>query len=180
MKKVVILTLLALLSMATNAQGIYTKVTKYDKFDDVEWEKNIKTLISKNDSTIVIETKGSKPEEYRYKDIFPFAEHDGNRNKLVNIVADVWGYESQYIVFSEKNIEDFKKDYEENLEAEADSLSEDALKMKLGLMVMKQMKDLPTITFRTISRYQYSFEYKTDMVWIKFKDGSRIIYSKDY
>lgn len=107
MRKVAIITLLALLSMVVNAQGIYTKVTKYDKFDDVEWEKNIKTLISKSDSTIVIETKGSKPEEYRYKDIFPFAEHDGNRNKLVNIVADVWGYESQYIVFSEKNIEEF-------------------------------------------------------------------------
>ena len=178
MKKILTLTLLLMLSMAAQSQGIYTKVTKYDKFDDVEWEKNIKTLISKSDSTIVIETKGSKPEEYRYKDIFPLAEHDGNRDNLVNIVADVWGYESQYIVFSEKNIEEFKKDYEENLGAEADSLSEDALKMALGLMVIKQIKNLPTITFRTISRYDFTFEYKTDMVWIKFKDGSRIIYSK--
>ena len=180
MKKVVILTLLALLSMVANAQGIYTKVTKYDKFDDVEWEKNIKTLITKSDSTIVIETKGSKPEEYLYKDISPLAEHDGNRDNLVNIVADVWGYESQYIVFSEKNVEDLKKDYEENLGTEADSLSGEALKMKFVLTVVKNIKNLPTITFRTISRYQYHFEYKTDMVWIKFKDGSRIIYSKNY
>lgn len=47
-----------------SAQGIYTSVHKYDKFDDVVWEKEIKTLVTKTDSTIIIETKGTKPVEY--------------------------------------------------------------------------------------------------------------------
>ena len=61
MKKLIFSICFVLTSIVVNAQGIYTKVTKYDKFDDVEWEKTIKTLITKTDTTFVIETKGSKP-----------------------------------------------------------------------------------------------------------------------
>ncbi len=38
--------------------------------------------------------------------------------------------------------------------------------------------DAPTIVFRTISKFKHFFEYATDLVWIRFRDGSRIIYSK--
>lgn len=40
------------------------------------------------------------------------------------------------------------------------------------------MDDMPTITFRTVSYSQYSFEYETELAWIRFKDGSRVIYRK--
>ena len=38
--------------------------------------------------------------------------------------------------------------------------------------------DMPTITFRTISYSTYSFDYKTELAWIRYKDGSRLIYRK--
>ena len=46
-----------------------------------------------------------------------------------------------------------------------------------GKMILKVF-DAPTIVFRTISKFKHFFEYDTDLVWIRFRDGSRIIYSK--
>lgn len=46
-----------------------------------------------------------------------------------------------------------------------------------GEMTLKVL-DAPTIVFRTISKFKHFFEYDTDLVWIRFRDGSRIIYSK--
>ena len=49
--------------------------------------------------------------------------------------------------------------------------------MVKGRMISKSF-DAPTIVFRTISKFKHFFEYDTDLVWIRFRDGSRIIYSK--
>lgn len=46
MKKFITISLIAFWALAMSAQGIYTRVKKYDKFDDVIYEKTIKTLIS--------------------------------------------------------------------------------------------------------------------------------------
>lgn len=164
--------------VASFAQGIYTKVTKYDKFDDVEWSKTIKTLITKTDSTIVIETKGSKPETYKYTDNHLIATHVGSRDSLVNIVADIWGYYSEYIVYSEKDVEEMTPMINQIQSVSQDSVSLSNL-FDLSLKLLKRMEKCPVITFRTISRSRYSFEYFTDIVWIKLEDGSRIIYTKD-
>lgn len=46
MKKFLFISMLFVLTIASSAQGVYTKKTKYDKFDDVVWTQNVKTLIT--------------------------------------------------------------------------------------------------------------------------------------
>lgn len=179
MKKLIFSICFVLTSIVVNAQGIYTKVTKYDKFDDVEWEKTIKTLITKTDTTFVIETKGSKPKTYWYIDSPLFSAHEGSRDSLSNIVADVWGYESQYIVITEETIEEVRSEVQELIKYMPDSLVVNEKTNTLyGIVMLRMIDKLPTITVRTISKYRFTYEYDTDLVWIRFEDGSRIIYSK--
>lgn len=161
------------------AQGIYTKVTKYDKFDDVVSEKVIKTLITKTDTTFIVETKGQEPVEYRYIDNPFFSAHVGRRDSLVNIVADVYGYEDQYIAITEDVRNEVIAEVQKQIEDLPDSLVfEEKINMLAALKLMEKIDELPTITVRTISRYNFTYEYDTDLFWIKFKDGSRIIYTK--
>lgn len=180
MRKFFFLLLFAMYVCIANAQGIYTKVTKYDKFDDVEWTKNVKTLITQTDTAFIFETKGSAPEIYRYIDTELFAVHYGRRDSLTNLVADIWGYESQYITITDN----VKKEVSDEFVAEWNSLP-DSLKtennrsLTIALLLMRKADVLPTITVRTVSKYKFSYEYQTDLIWIKFEDGSRIIYEKD-
>lgn len=176
MKKLITVTLVLMCALTARAQTIYSSIEKYDKFDDVIWKKNIKTIISKSYSTIVVETKGQKPAEYEYLNEPLFATQTGSRDDLVNLVNDVYGYESSYCLFPKGTIE---KTYETIKSEIPDSLATEEMidaKVKLKLMVL--MDDMPTITFRTISCFQYSFEYRTELAWIRFTDGSRVIYRK--
>ena len=179
MKKLIFSICFVLTSIVVNAQGIYTKVTKYDKFDDVEWEKTIKTLITKTDTTFVIETKGSKPKTYRYIDSPFFSAHEGSRDSLSNIVSDVWGYESQYTVITDETMEEVRSEVQEMIKDMPDSLVvNDKINILSGIVMLRKIDKLPKITVRTISKYRFTYEYDTDLVWIRFEDGSRIIYSK--
>lgn len=179
MKKIFLTLVSVMFTFSGYAQGIYTKVTKYDKFDDIEWTKEIKTLITKTDTTFVIETKGSKPETYRYSDTPLMALHVGHRDSLANIVADIWGYESQYTAITEETIEEVRNAVQEQIKDLPDSsIFDEKIQMLFGLEMLERIDKLPTITFRTISKYHFTFEYDTDIVWIKFEDGSRIIYTR--
>ncbi len=159
-------------------QRLYNCAMKLDKFDDVVWKKQIKTLILKTDTTFIIETKGQKPVEYKYIDKWEWAEHLGSEDSLINIAKDVYGYESLYFVFKQEDIDEA---YDEVLEATkdlADSLKfESKMMMLLGLRLYEKRDKLPVIVYRTISKYKYMYEYDTDLFWIKFPDGSRVIYS---
>ncbi len=181
MKKVVFFILLALLSMSVNAQSTYTKVTKYDNYNNVEWEKSVKTVITKTDSTLTVETEGSTPTFY-YLDNQITASHSGRQDSLINLDTDVWGYESTYMIISEEKGEELKKDFVEYFKYEQDSLKMTEQKQReyerLTMKILGEMLSFPRITFRVISKSPNSFEYKTDMVWINFVDRSRIIYSK--
>lgn len=179
MKKFIVISLMFVIAIVSNAQGIYTKVTKYDKFDDVVSKRTVKTLITKTDSTIVIETKGQKAQTYKYVDNEYFAVHMGSRNNLENLVADIYGYESQYYAFSKKIVTDIKNQVSADFKSAPDSIkTKENFQTMIALKLLSELDKVPTITFRTISRFQYSFEYATDLVWIKFEDGSRIIYEK--
>ena len=176
MKKLIAVTIVLMCALTASAQCIYTSIDKYDKFDDVVWTKQIKTIISKSYSTIVVETKGQKPTEYEYLNEPLFVTQTGSREKLVNLVNDIYGYESSYCLFPKGTIE---KTYETIKSEIPDSLATEEMidaKVKLKLMVL--MDDMPTITFRTVSYSQYSFEYETELAWIRFTDGSRVIYRK--
>ncbi|MQN33977.1 hypothetical protein F7D84_04300 [Prevotella copri] len=57
-------------------------------------------------------------------------------------------------------------------------MTSDLIKALVKWEMTLKVLDAPTIVFRTISKYKHVFEYETDFVWIRFRDGSRIIYSK--
>ena len=178
MKKFITTSLIAFWALAMSAQGIYTKVRKYDKFDDVVYEKTIKTLITKTDDKIIFETKGSKPVEYYYEEDSWFADHIGSRDSVVNLVNDVYGYEDRYSVFPKDTIDVVKKIVSEKAENTPDSLlTDDRIAEMYTWELFCRIPNAPEVVFRTISKGSYLFIYETDYVWIKFKDGSRIIYS---
>ena len=183
MKKLVLFSLMFITSLACSAQGIYTSIMKYDKFDDVVWKKEKKTLITKTDTTFIIETKGQTPEEYYYVDTYLLAYHTGSKDSIVNLVQDVWGYEDRYTVFTKKDKNDFLQAALEEMKEAPDSLvSSENYEFTLSMLIYRQMLEsidkLPSINIRTTSRYQYHFEYKNDYFWVEFPDKSRIIYIK--
>lgn len=183
MKKMLLSLLLIFVTSVANAQGIYTKIQKYDKFDDVVWEKDIKTLIDKSlsitTSKITIETKGQKPVEYICYEGPGFSAHDGSRDSLSNLVSNVYGYEDLYYIFPKDTVDKARKEVLEHCKDFPDSIvTENFIEAMVRIEMIPKTHDAPIITFRTVSRFQYIFEYETDLIWIRFKDGSRIIYSK--
>lgn len=173
MKKFSLLMLALVWATVTSAQGVYSHVTKIDKFNDVVWSKDIKTLITQTDTTFVIETKGSKPETYYCFDVPLLALHFGSRDSVVNLVNNVWGYETQYVALTIDELIECYYIYEELENNTSGDIS-------LWIDKLKKMWEGPSpiITCRTISSTRYSFNYDTDCLWIEFSDGSRIIYSK--
>nr|WP_287896542.1 hypothetical protein [Prevotella sp.] len=179
MKKILLSSLFFLIAFVANAQGIYTKVKKYDKFDDVVWEKDVKTIIDKGLSKITIETKGKKTVEYTYYDGPLFSIHDGRQDSLSNIVSNIYGYEDQYYIFPKDTVDKVTNHVLELCKDAPDSImTSDLIEALVRLQMMPKVLDAPTIVFRTISKFKNFFEYDTDLVWIRFRDGSRIIYSK--
>lgn len=171
--------LFCILSVVCNAQGIYRTVMKYDKFDDVVWKRDVKTLITKTDTTFVVETKGQKPVEYYYVDNFMRAWHTGSKDSLVNLTQDVWGFEDEYLVLTTKDIKELKDYAWERVKDLPDSLIfEEKIQMIAGLKIIENYKKYPRIVVRTISGYAHYYEYEREYFWIEFNDGSRIIYVK--
>lgn len=176
MKRFTFIALLFVLSLAASAQGIYTKKTKYDKFDDVVWTKNVKTLITMYNDSIVFETKGQNPETYMYFDQELMAVHIGDRDNLENLVGDIYGFETQYFGITKSVRQEIKDEFEQSYE-ESD-MDDETASASLALILLSKIENAPIITFRTISSTRYTFNYKTDIVWIRYPDGSRIIYEK--
>ena len=99
MKKFFLTLLFGLIGFTCNAQ-IFTKIIYYDKFDDVLKIENRKTLITKTDSTFVIEEKGKKPVVYY---ILYVVDNQGSKDKVVNLVGDVYGYETRWCLLRKDN-----------------------------------------------------------------------------
>lgn len=102
MKKFLILILTALVTVAADAQIFTHKMIK-DKFDDVVSEREIKTLIEKNDTAIIIEEKGNEPVTYKILN-----ENEsmsmGSKDNIVQLVGNIYGYDKTWEVVLEKNI----------------------------------------------------------------------------
>lgn len=175
MKRLFFTSVLLFVALMVNAQGIYTKVIKYDKFDDVVWEKNVKTLIEMTDSSIVIETKGQKPVEYMFIGNPPASEHKGSREEVVNLVGNVYGFQSDYVCVLPSFLKELVDKYGE-IGKQSNGVGYDREKIEEDLT--KRLKDFFVITFRTISKYSFEYAYETDMVWVSSQDGSRVIYTK--
>lgn len=101
-KKIVCLSLLFFVTLFANAQTqrLYNAIVKKDKFDDVIWRKNAKTLVTKTDTTFIVETKGQKPVEYGYISVEPFYTRVGSKDSLISIAKDVYGFDDQYVVMT--------------------------------------------------------------------------------
>lgn len=174
-----------MLSVTANAQQIFSHITKLDKFDDVVWEKNLKTIITFNDSIITIETKGQDPECYFYKDNGALSFHSGTQESLVNLVDDIWGYEDVYYVVKSSEKEKFLKDLQvfgekaANIHKECTSDSifdKEKLATRMAKETVKFQDQMVCVTFRYISNVHNMWDYKTKLVWVKFPNGDRIIY----
>ena len=94
MKKLLLISVLMILSVLSNAQ-IFTEKIVYDKFDDVISHRDVKTIIAKTDTTITFEEKGGAPTEYK---IVRQGYAEGNEDNIVNLCGNIYGYENGWIV----------------------------------------------------------------------------------
>ena len=85
MKKFLLTLLFGLIGSTCNAQ-IYTKIKHFDKFDDALKIENRKTLITKTDSTFIIEEKGKQPVVYY---ILNELRRQGSKDDVVNLVDNL-------------------------------------------------------------------------------------------
>ena len=169
MKKFFLTLLFGLIRFTCNAQ-IFNKIKYYDKFDDALKIENRKTLITKTDTTIVIEEKGKKPVVYY---ILYVVDSLGSKDNVVNLVGDVYGYETTWCLL---RYDLYEKFIEVRYNYFLDQSKENEEKMA-NFMI--------TAVHRTITT-QFSGTYETELFWLQDdlnddklgKNVSRIIYSK--
>lgn len=145
-------------SLSLNAQGIYTAVEELDKFDDEVSKRTVKTRIVLTEDTITIETKGSTPVEYL---CLADPIKTGSKQSPKELIDGIWGYEVTYVCV-------LKKDF--------GALIKEAVNREDGAdMALLKKYNAVLITFRTITT-QYSHEFLDKLAWVKYFDGSRIVY----
>lgn len=168
MKRIILLFLMGI-ALCANAQ-IFTHKRVLDKFDDVITDIDQKTLIEKTDSTFIVEEKGKEPVTFV---IESFAQYNsmGDKDNIVNLVDNVYGYQECWCVILASEYEEYFKVYLSCI-AEADET--------------KRMKDIEKmvdkycyyITRRVVTT-QYTHQYLSEHVWVQKGDkNGRTIYSK--
>ena len=172
MKKFLILILTTLVFAVADAQ-IFTQKTIRDKFDDIVSKREIKTLITKNDTAFIIEEKGKKPVTFK---ILNELEFNGSKDNIVQLVGNVYGYEEYWCVILEKDI----KDYLLNISA---LCNEEDNSKRHDLISKLVEKYCNFITHRVVTD-EYGLQFLFEHYWIvkaSFNgDNERTIYSKDY
>lgn len=170
MKKIIfIFALFVSTALGANAQ-IYTHKRVLDKFDDTLLDKDIKTLVEKTDSTFIIEEKGSAPVVYT---ILNFAAYNsmGDKDNIVNLVDDIYGYQECWCVVPEKDAENYYNDYFACFLEKDESKRNDMLRK----LVYKYSY---YIVHRVITT-QYAHVYKAEYFWIqKGEKNGRTVYFK--
>lgn len=169
MKKYIFTFLFLIPSLVCYSQ-LYSIREKVDKFNDVVYSHNEKTIIKthffSNDSTITFETKGSDPVTYYVRS----TTLEGSRTNEINLVRNLYGCEEWYLANTV------------NLKDTIDMPSD--IRMEI-LLEYTNPKNMVLITHRTISSYSFKrhssgeFPYETDLWWIEFIDGSRLIYKRE-
>lgn len=167
MKRTLLIALASILAISLNAQGLYSSIKKYDKFDDVTSTRQVKTLIDydSSENIITIETKGSTPVKYA---VVGDAEETGSSSEPVNLVKDLYGYEKDYLCVPVSNYEASINYYMENGLKDKSKEEFDAFKKKFGVV---------EIVFRTVVT-QYTHQYINKIAWIRYYDGARTIYNE--
>ena len=177
MKKLLILLAYVLMSQTSYTQ-IFTKIQYFDKFDDSLKEETIKTLITKTDSTFIIEEKGRQPKEYR---ILNYAAYNsfGSKDDIVDLTGqNVYGFQDCWCVVK-------MSDYNEYLNM-FDQIVNDNFGSSVDESIKKLEKYWLYIVHRRISKYSFTFEYDGEFLWIQNdldddklgRNVRRIIYMK--
>lgn len=166
MKKKLLLFLFVLITVDCYSQ-IFKEIRYYDKFDDVIKTEQRKTLVTKTDSTFIIEEKGKQPVVYY---ILNALSSQGSKDDVVNLVDNVYGYEETWCVIPYSLLNNYLEDYQQY------RITKDSKKLESYWLF---------ITHRIISRYRYSFYYDGEYLWITDdlnedklgKNINRIIYA---
>lgn len=162
--------MLVLLAFGANAQ-IFNHKRVLDKFDDDVLSKRVKTLITKDDTSFTIEEKGSKPETYI---VINFADYNsaGDKDNIVNLINNVYGYQECWCVVRKKDYAEYSKAYRSIL-LEPD---EDNRRSMIEAMVKKYCY---YITHRVVTT-QYTGMFLSEYYWVsKGDEGGRTIYSNE-
>ena len=172
MKKFLILILTTLVFAVADAQ-IFTQKQIRDKFDDVVSKREIKTLITKNDTAIIIEEKGKKSVTFKILNEIGF---NGNKDNIVQLVGNVYGYEECWCVILEKDVKDYFLDISALSNEEDDSKRHDLISKLIE-------KYCNYITHRVVTD-KYGLQFLSEYYWIQKAsfngNNERTIYSKDY
>jgi len=194
MKKVLFTLLLGFVTVVCNGQ-IYSKIEHYDKFDDCTRKENIKTLINidEDDGIITVETKGRKIVEYL---IFT-SEDFGKEDSIINLVNGIYGYQKNYYCIELKDTANWRNENRKKAkelltetnpnfsdERIENIIKEDSVASHLtfgdyiDLMVFckYENKYIKEIVDRHVSWFDFKWDYRDRLFWIKYSDGSRIIY----
>lgn len=170
MKKILLISLFGLIGVICNAQ-IYTNIQYYDKFDDALKTEQRKTLITKTDSTFVVEEKGKQPIVYYILNEVS-AGTEGSKDDIVNLVGDVYGYQTSWCVVRS----DLYKKYLDAYSKFLFDSSEENMKAVQPFWLFAVHRTITT---------QYTGSYITEYFWIvdelnddKLGKGvNRIVYS---
>ena len=172
MRRLIFLLFFSFCALCGYAQ-LYTKIEHFDKFDDVIKEETRKTLITKTDTSFVIEEKGREPVTY-YIVNKSSTDIQGSKDDIVNLVANVYGYQTKRMVVRSDLIGKYRDAFAKYLQNPSDE----------NLMLVASFVNYAT--HRTITT-QYTGTYQTELFWLEDdpdnsklgKGVSRIIYSKD-
>lgn len=173
---VTLFTLLFIAILQSYGQTVFTRVLEYDKFDDVISDRTVKTLVTKSENYYTIETKGEDPIEYFY--VTGLEQRTGSRDSIANLVDNVFGYETKCYVFTK---EYFMNLLDEETSKYGEDIDNDSLKYRVGTILAERTASgqIPVMTRRVVSEIPHTFIYKSELLWIKFPDGSRTIYIKE-
>lgn len=100
MKRFLIICILACVSIISNAQPslIFTRKIIFDKFDDVVFDENIKTLVTIYSDAIFIEEKGDYPVELKVGDI---VDVKGDKDNIVKLYDNIYGYQAVCLCYTD-------------------------------------------------------------------------------
>lgn len=172
MKKFLILILTTLVFAVADAQ-IFTQKEIRDKFDDVVSKREIKTLITKNDTAIIIEEKGKEAVTFKILNEIGF---NGNKDNIVQLVGNVYGYEECWCVILEKDVKDYFLDISALSNEEDDSKRHDLISKLIE-------KYCNYITHRVVTD-KYGLQFLSEYYWIQKAsfngNNERTIYSYFY
>ena len=111
MKRLVFILLFILSALMANAQ-LFSSIRYNDKFDDILKAEQRKTLITKTDTTIVVEEKGKQPVTYYILNILEEGSM-GSKDNIVNIVDNVYGYQTTWCVIKKDMLDKYVEAYKD-------------------------------------------------------------------